>query len=99
MAFVGARDAQFFLDGAPFHVHGFNAYFLMVISAQLHGRSKAVEVLSQASSVGLNVCRTWAFGDGCYQALQISPGVYDDKVFQVCAYICGSFFLLLVILI
>ena len=32
---------------------------------------------------GLSVCRTWAFSDGGDRALQISPGVYDERVFQV----------------
>ena len=83
MAFVSARDAQFLLNGIPFYVHGFNAYFLMALSFDAECRSKVVDLLKQASQMGLNVCRTWAFNDGGYQALQTSPGVYDEKVFQV----------------
>ena len=37
----------------------------------------------QAAASRLSVCRTWAFNDGGTQALQISPGVYDERVFQV----------------
>jgi hypothetical protein len=33
--------------------------------------------------MGLSVCRTWAFNDGGYNALQISPGEFDDTVFKV----------------
>ncbi|PHT33975.1 Mannan endo-1,4-beta-mannosidase 3 [Capsicum baccatum] len=43
---------------------------------------RVTEVLKDASAAGLSVCRTWAFSDGGDRALQISPGVYDERVFQ-----------------
>ena len=49
-------------------------------------RSKVSDVFSQAAAAWLSVCRTWAFNDGGSQALQISPGVYDERVFQVPAF-------------
>lgn len=34
--------------------------------------------------MGMSVCRTWAFNDGDGpNALQISPGVFNERVFQV----------------
>eukprot|EP00250_Pteridium_aquilinum_P020779 c24944_g4_i1 orf=205-1407(+) len=80
--FVGRLGCQFVEDGQPLYVHGFNAYFLMAISVDLQTRSKVVTLLEEAAAAGLNVVRTWAFNDGGYQALQTSPGVYDEKVFQ-----------------
>jgi len=38
-------------------------------------------VMMAAAALGLTVCRTWAFNDATYQALQISPGNYDENVF------------------
>ncbi|RVW62600.1 Mannan endo-1,4-beta-mannosidase 5 [Vitis vinifera] len=67
---------------SPFFFNGFNSYWLMHISAEPSQRNKVSDVFRQASAAGLSVCRTWAFSDGGYQALQISPGVYDERVFQ-----------------
>jgi mannan endo-1,4-beta-mannosidase len=33
--------------------------------------------------MGLTVCRSWAFNDGAYNALQVSPGHFDERVFKV----------------
>lgn len=79
---VGKRGCQFVVEDKPFLINGFNTYWLMVLSA--YERKKEVtKVLHQASSVGLNVCRTWAFYDAGSRALQITPGVYNEKVFEV----------------
>lgn len=32
--------------------------------------------------MGLTVCRSWAFNDGAYNALQVSPGHFDERVFK-----------------
>lgn len=66
----------------PFYVNGFNTYWLMVFAADESTRGKVSDVFKQASSVGMTVCRTWAFNDGQWRALQISPGVYDQAVFK-----------------
>lgn len=55
----------------------------MNVATQPSERHKISDVFRDAASAGLSVCRTWAFGDGGNQALQISPGVYDEAVFQV----------------
>lgn len=83
--FVRANGAHFELNGSPFLFNGFNSYWLMHVAAEPSERYKVTEVLREASSAGLSVCRTWAFSDGGDRALQISPGVYDERVFQVYA--------------
>ncbi|KAG0455144.1 hypothetical protein HPP92_024436 [Vanilla planifolia] len=34
------------------------------------------------NGLGLRVCRTWAFNDGTYNALQVSPGQFNERVFK-----------------
>lgn len=80
---VEKNGKQFAINGQPFYVNGFNTYWLMVFAADDSTRGKVTEVFKQASSVGLTVCRTWAFNDGQWRALQKSPGVYDEDVFKV----------------
>ena len=84
--FVQTRNTQFFLNGSPFFFNGFNSYWMMNVAADPSQRSKVSDVFSQATAARLSVCRTWAFNDGGTQALQISPGVYDERVFQVPAF-------------
>ena len=82
--FVQTQNTQFVLDGSPFFFNGFNSYWMMNVAADPSQRNKISEVFGQATASRLSVCRTWAFNDGGNQALQISPGVYDERVFQVC---------------
>ena len=81
--FVRTQGPRFVLNGSPFLFNGFNSYWLMHVAADPKERYKVSEVLRDASAAGLSVCRTWAFGDGGDRALQISPGIYDERVFQV----------------
>ncbi|CBI17042.3 hypothetical protein VitviT2T_029214 [Vitis vinifera] len=80
--FVQTQNTQFVLDGSPFFFNGFNSYWMMNVAADPSQRNKISEVFGQATASRLSVCRTWAFNDGGNQALQISPGVYDERVFQ-----------------
>ncbi|XP_055831040.1 mannan endo-1,4-beta-mannosidase 5-like [Solanum dulcamara] len=80
--FVRTRGAHFVLNGAPFLFNGFNSYWLMHVAAEPTERYKVSEVFKEASAASLSVCRTWAFSDGGDAALQISPGVYDERAFQ-----------------
>lgn len=80
---VEKKGNQFIVDGQPFYVNGFNTYWLMVFAADQSTRGKVTELFQQASAVGLTVCRTWAFNDGQWRALQKSQSVYDEQVFQV----------------
>ena len=80
---VQKKGNQFMLDGQPFYVNGFNTYWLMIFAVDESTRPKVSDVFQEASSVGLSVCRTWAFNDGQWRALQKSPNVYDEQVFKV----------------
>ncbi|KAH7663768.1 Mannan endo-1,4-beta-mannosidase protein, partial [Dioscorea alata] len=80
--FVKIQRNQFVLNGSPFLFNGFNSYWMMHIGVDPAQRGKVSEVFRDAAAAGLSVCRTWAFSDGGYQALQVSPGVYDERVFQ-----------------
>ncbi|KAI8559531.1 hypothetical protein RHMOL_Rhmol04G0180800 [Rhododendron molle] len=79
---VQTMGNQFVVNGQPFYVNGFNTYWLMEFAVDQSTRGKVNEVFQQASSIGLTVCRTWAFNDGQGQALQKSPSVYDEEVFK-----------------
>ncbi|CAN6467487.1 unnamed protein product [Victoria cruziana] len=80
--FVGTRGNHFVLNGRPFYVNGFNAYWLMYMAADPSTRGKVSSVLQQASRCGMNIARTWAFSDGVYRPLQYSPGVYHEDMFK-----------------
>lgn len=83
LAFVRTRGSHFVLHGSPFLFNGFNAYWMMHVGSDPSERYKVSEVFREASAAGLTVGRTWAFSDGGDRALQISPGTYDERVFQV----------------
>ncbi|KAJ0754577.1 putative mannan endo-1,4-beta-mannosidase [Helianthus annuus] len=81
--FVRTKGTSFVLNGSPFLFNGFNAYWMMNVASDPSERYKVTQVLQDATDAGLLVCRTWAFEDGTDgKALQISPGVYDERVFQ-----------------
>ncbi|KAF8695927.1 hypothetical protein HU200_036803 [Digitaria exilis] len=73
--FVRVQGTHFVLNGNPFFANGFNAYWLMTLGADPSQRSKA-------AGAGLSVARTWAFSDGGSNALQYSPGRYNENTFQ-----------------
>lgn len=82
--FVQRNGTHFILNGKPHYVNGFNGYWLMNTASDPSTRSMVMtSTFQQASQHGLNVARTWAFNDGGYRALQISPGSYDENVFRV----------------
>ncbi|PWA45125.1 mannan endo-1,4-beta-mannosidase 1 [Artemisia annua] len=80
--FVQAKGGNFVLNGSPFLFNGFNAYWMMNVATDPSERVKVSQVLQDASNAGLSVFRTWAFADGGNKALQISPGAYDERVFE-----------------
>lgn len=45
------------------------------------------EMMKRGSAMGMTVCRTWAFNDGGPNALQLSPGVFDERIFQDLDYV------------
>ncbi|XP_031472624.1 mannan endo-1,4-beta-mannosidase 5-like [Nymphaea colorata] len=80
--FVRTHGTSFTLNGSPFLFNGFNAYWMMHVAAEPSEREKVSSVLQQAAAASMTVARTWAFADGGDRALQTSPGVYDERVFQ-----------------
>ncbi|XP_021903508.1 mannan endo-1,4-beta-mannosidase 5-like, partial [Carica papaya] len=88
--FVQTRSTEFLINGSPFLFNGFNSYWLMNVASQPTERFKITDVFGQAAAVGLNVCRTWAFNDGADHALQISPGVYSEPVFQALDFVIAE---------
>ncbi|KAH7447822.1 hypothetical protein KP509_01G122900 [Ceratopteris richardii] len=78
--FVRARGSCFEAGGRPFYFNGFNAYYLA--SLAVDSRPTVSLIMSEAAAAGLTVCRTWAFNDGAYHALQLAPGVYDESSFR-----------------
>lgn len=80
--FVHVRGSHFVVNGSPFVFNGFNSYWMMNVATDPTQRYKVSQVFRDASAAGLSVCRTWAFADGGDKALQISPGSYDERVFE-----------------
>lgn len=81
MSFV-ARNGTRFVDsetGSLVYVNGWNSYWM--ISSDSPELVK--EMMRRGKAMGMTVCRTWAFNDGGPNALQISPGVFDERIFQV----------------
>lgn len=81
--FVGRNGTQFVLDGRAFYVNGWNSYWLMDHAVDDYTRPQIRAMLRAGAKMGLTVCRTWAFNDGTYNALQISPGQFNERVFKV----------------
>lgn len=94
LSFVERNGTQFVLDGKAFYVNGWNSYWLMVQSVDVYSRSKVREMMKTGAKMGLTVCRTWAFNDGDYNALQTSPGHFDEQAFQVIVYVLPCFLIM-----
>ncbi|KAE8703418.1 Mannan endo-1,4-beta-mannosidase 2 [Hibiscus syriacus] len=90
LSFVERNGTHFFLDGKPLYVNGWNSYWLMSHSVEENTRPKVSAMLQAGARMGLTVCRTWAFNDGGYNALQISPGQFDERVFKALDYVIAE---------
>jgi len=86
---VGTEGNRFILNGSPFYYAGANNYYQMVYAADPGLRYAVDEVQEEMAAMGMTVLRTWAFNDGSSQwnALQVSPGVYQEYVFQGLDYV------------
>lgn len=82
-SFVGREGHHFVVDGQPFYVNGWNSYWLMTQAVEENTRPRVVSTFLHGAALGMTVCRTWAFNDAAYDALQTSPGDYSEKTFQV----------------
>ncbi|KAL9244501.1 hypothetical protein vseg_018272 [Gypsophila vaccaria] len=89
-SFVKVVGHQFMLDGKPFYVNGWNSYWLMDHAVDEKSRTRTKTILEEASKMGLTVCRSWAFNDGTYHALQVSPGNVDEKTFQALDFVIAE---------
>nr|GMD85962.1 mannan endo-1,4-beta-mannosidase 2-like [Ipomoea batatas] len=81
LSFVERNGTQFLVEGQAFYVNGWNSYWLMDHAVDENRRPRIRAILQAGAKMGLTVCRAWAFNDGAYNALQISPGKFDEKVF------------------
>uniref|UniRef100_A0A7N0TF65 mannan endo-1,4-beta-mannosidase n=1 Tax=Kalanchoe fedtschenkoi TaxID=63787 RepID=A0A7N0TF65_KALFE len=81
-SFARTSGAHFVKDGRPFHVNGFNSYWMMYMASDPSTQSKVTSAFQEAAQHGMNVARTWAFSDGVYRALQVSPGTYNADMFK-----------------
>ncbi|XP_044502965.1 mannan endo-1,4-beta-mannosidase 2-like [Mangifera indica] len=82
LGFVTRNGSQFMADGKVLYVNGWNSYWLMDHAVHDYSRPRVRAMLEAGAKMGLTVCRTWAFNDGSFNALQISPGRFDEKVFK-----------------
>ncbi|CAA2986783.1 mannan endo-1,4-beta-mannosidase 2-like [Olea europaea var. sylvestris] len=89
-SFVKRNGTQFIVDGRPFYFNGWNSYWMMDHAVDESRRPRIREMLQTGAKMGLTVCRTWAFNDGAYNALQISPGRFDEKVFRALDYVIAE---------
>ena len=91
MGFVATNATHFVVvsdkddNNSVLYVNGWNSYWLMEKSIWgSSSRSKVSKMLKMGAKMGLTVCRTWAFSDGNVpNALQTSPGVFNERVFRV----------------
>ncbi|CAL9120849.1 unnamed protein product [Musa acuminata var. zebrina] len=82
LSFVQRNGTQFVVDGRAFYVNGWNSYWLMDQSVEESSRPRVSEIFQTGAKMGMTVCRTWAFNDGAYHALQVSLGIFDERVFK-----------------
>ncbi|KAJ1688853.1 hypothetical protein LUZ63_013008 [Rhynchospora breviuscula] len=87
---VERNGTQLLTKDEPFVIHGFNTYWLMVFAVDPETRHKISDVFSEAKEAGLNTCRTWAFNDGGWRALQVSPFNYDEEVLQALDFVLSE---------
>ncbi|XP_010057854.2 mannan endo-1,4-beta-mannosidase 6 [Eucalyptus grandis] len=102
MGFVGTNSTRFVVveDGggggggagraqSAVYVNGWNSYWLMEESVWGGpSRGRVSEMMRRGAGMGMTVCRTWAFSDGDGpNALQRSPGVFDERVFRGLDYV------------
>ncbi|KAL8188622.1 hypothetical protein R6Q57_029783 [Mikania cordata] len=90
LSFVERNGTNFVVDGKVFYVNGWNSYWFMDHAVFDYSRPRIREMLQAGAKMGLTVCRTWAFNDGDYNALQIAPGQFDERVFKALDYVIAE---------
>ncbi|BBH09096.1 Glycosyl hydrolase superfamily protein [Prunus dulcis] len=83
-AFARTEGTRFVMNGRPFYINDFNAYWMMYMASDPSSRAKVTSAFQQASRYGMKVARTWAFNDGrgTDRPLQPSPGSYNEDTFK-----------------
>ncbi|VFQ62410.1 unnamed protein product [Cuscuta campestris] len=89
---VRINGTQLMLNGIPFKVNGFKAYWPLFAAAEPSQRSNVGAVFDQARNHGLNVLRTLAFGEGGknHPPLQIEPGHYNRTMLEALDYVVSA---------
>ncbi|VFR03631.1 unnamed protein product [Cuscuta campestris] len=89
---VRVNGTQLMLNGIPFKVNGFKAYWPLFAAAEPSQRAKVGAVFDQARTHGLNVLRTLAFGEGGknHPPLQIEPGHYNQTILEALDYVVSA---------
>ncbi|KAL8228530.1 hypothetical protein R6Q57_016116 [Mikania cordata] len=90
LSFVERNGSNFIVDGKLFYINGWNSYWFMDHAVHDHSRPRIRAMLQAAAKMGLTVCRTWAFNDGDYNALQVSPGQFDERVFKALDFVVAE---------
>ncbi|KAG9139791.1 hypothetical protein Leryth_027397 [Lithospermum erythrorhizon] len=90
LSFVERNGTQFYVDGKVFYINGWNSYWLMDHAVEEYTRPRIKQMLQGAARMGFTVCRTWAFSDGGYNALQLSPAQFDERVFRALDYVIAE---------
>ncbi|EEF47126.1 mannan endo-1,4-beta-mannosidase 4 [Ricinus communis] len=80
--FAKTNGTHFVMNNKSLYLNGFNAYWMMYMASDPSTREKVTSAFQQAAKNGMNIARTWAFSDGGYRALQISPGSYNQDMFK-----------------
>ncbi|CAI9116782.1 OLC1v1018023C1 [Oldenlandia corymbosa var. corymbosa] len=81
--YIKIAGGQFILGGSSFYINGFNAYWFMIFGSDPSRKDKVSTAFKEAIDHGLTVARIWAFSDGGgTEALQYSPGSYNENIFQ-----------------
>ncbi|KAI3803538.1 hypothetical protein L1987_31694 [Smallanthus sonchifolius] len=67
-----------------------NSYWFVDHAIHDHSRPRIRAMLQAAAKKSLIACRIWAFNDGDYNALQISPCQFDERIFKEMVFGCDS---------
>ncbi|KAJ0823774.1 putative mannan endo-1,4-beta-mannosidase [Helianthus annuus] len=92
--FAETRKHHFQVNGKRMYFNGFNAYWLMCMASDPSTKTKVSDAFQEASKIGMNIVRTWAFSDGGSKPLQTSPGVYNEDMFKLIYIISGLDFVI-----
>lgn len=83
--FVYAEGREFYVNGARFRFVGVNSYDLIYSTPE-----QISETMSAAKSVGIEVIRFWAFGDGFDEGVQPEPGVFNEERLRMLDYVLAA---------